>query len=47
METSAEQCSRIEAVLPVQRGNISLSTLQLVKAMSPEGTNRHGSGGKI
>ncbi len=33
MEISAEQFSRIEAFLPVQRGNVSLSNLQVVNAI--------------
>ncbi|MGH8482212.1 MAG: IS5-like element ISCARN85 family transposase, partial [Nevskiaceae bacterium] len=30
MEISAEQYSRIEPFLPVQRGNVSLTNLQVV-----------------
>ena len=33
MEISAEQFSRIEAFLPVQRGNVSLSNLQVINAI--------------
>ena len=33
MEITAEQFSRIEAFLPVQRGNVSLSNLQVVNAI--------------
>jgi transposase len=33
MEITAEQFSRIEAYLPVQRGNVSLSNLQVVNAI--------------
>lgn len=33
MEITAEQYSRIEAFLPVQRGNVSLSNLQVVNAI--------------
>lgn len=33
MEITAEQFSRIESYLPVQRGNVSLSNLQVVNAI--------------
>ncbi len=33
MEITSEQFSRIEAFLPVQRGNVSLSNLQVVNAI--------------
>jgi transposase len=33
MEITAEQLSRIEAFLPVQRGNVSLNNLQVVNAI--------------
>ena len=33
MEITAEQFTRIEAFLPVQRGNVSLSNLQVVNAI--------------
>ena len=33
MEISAEQFNRIEAFLPVQRGNVSLSNLQVINAI--------------
>ena len=33
MQITAEQCSRIEAFLPVQRGNVSLTNLQVVNAI--------------
>ena len=33
MEISAEQFSRIEVFLPVQRGNVSLSNLQVINAI--------------
>jgi len=33
MEITSEQFRRIETFLPVQRGNVSLSNLQLVNAL--------------
>ena len=33
MEITSEQFNRIEAILPVQRGNVSLTNLQVVNAI--------------